>query len=154
MHCSFNSLAAKIKQVTQKDFKNQFKTVFLWWPVGYINLLCLNSLTTNVKNKQILLLRNVWSWTELTSTNTTQSNVYRQKYRKWWESVPEVKRGLKPVIGEYCGERCGCCKSDMLAKMYDTNKQCATAEHLNKSKTYKQDQQSRLAQRVKKVENC
>jgi hypothetical protein len=82
----------------------------------------------------------------------SQSKLYSQKYRKEWESGPEFKGWLKPVIGDDCRAYGAYCRSDMLAKMYDIKKHCA--KHINKSKPYNPTTQSTLPQLVKKVENC
>ncbi|XP_031724785.1 zinc finger protein 862-like [Anarrhichthys ocellatus] len=84
----------------------------------------------------------------------SQSKFYSQKYRKEWESVPEFKGWLKPVIGDDCRAYCAYCKSDMLAKIYDIRKHCATAKHINKSKPHNPATQSTLPQLVKKVDKC
>ena len=82
----------------------------------------------------------------------SQSKLYSQKYRKEWESVPEFKGWLKPVIGDDCRAYCANCRSDMLAKMYDIKKHCATAKHINKSKPYNPTTQSTLPQLIKNVD--
>lgn len=86
--------------------------------------------------------------------NMTQWKLYRQKYRKEWESVPEYKGWLKPVPGDDGRANCADCRSDMLAEMYDIIKHCATAKHINKSKPFNPAKQSTLPQLVRKVDNC
>ncbi|XP_077399768.1 uncharacterized protein LOC144034693 [Vanacampus margaritifer] len=81
--------------------------------------------------------------------------LYSQKYRKDWESVPEFKGWLKPVIGDVRRAYCAYCKSDMLAKVYDIKKHSVTAKHIIRSKPYNSaDGVSPLPQLVKKTLDC
>ncbi|XP_077357277.1 uncharacterized protein LOC144004157 [Festucalex cinctus] len=78
--------------------------------------------------------------------------LYSQKYRRDWESVPEFKGWLKPVIGDVRRAYCAYCKSDMLAKVYDIKKHSVTAKHIIRSKPYNTaDCVSSLPQLVQKT---